>query len=76
MVDPWGFGMLEGLWVASNACCGVHRNSAQKSVATILAILGFAKIGGYLFGSPHTKDYSTWGSMLGSPYFGKLPNYV
>ena len=28
--------MLEGLWVASNACCRVHRSSAQKSVATIL----------------------------------------
>ena len=29
---------------------------------------------GYLIGGPHNKDYSIWGSILGSPYFGKLPN--
>ena len=28
---------------------------------------------GYLFGGPHNKDYSILGSILGSPYFGKLP---
>ena len=27
---------------------------------------------GYLFGSPY-KDYSIFGSILGSPYFGRLP---
>ena len=31
---------------------------------------------GYLFGGPHNKDYSIWGSILGSPYFGKLPFIV
>ena len=25
------------------------------------------------FGGPHSKDYSILGSILGSPYFGKLP---
>ena len=25
------------------------------------------------FGGPNSKDYITWGSILGSPYFGKLP---
>ena len=24
------------------------------------------------FGGPHNKDYSIWGSILGSTYFGKL----
>ena len=28
---------------------------------------------GYLFGGPYTKDYNILGSILGSPYFGKLP---
>ena len=28
---------------------------------------------GYLFEGPHNKDYSILGSILGSPYFGKLP---
>ena len=25
-------------------------------------------------GSPHNKDHSMLGSILGSPYFGKLPH--
>ena len=25
------------------------------------------------FGGPHNKDYNNLGSILGSPYFGKLP---
>ena len=29
---------------------------------------------GNLFGCLHNKDYSILGSILGSPYFGKLPN--
>ena len=28
---------------------------------------------GYLFGGPNNKDYNILGSILGSPYFGKLP---
>ena len=36
---------------------------------------GFPKIRGTFFwGGPHNKDYSILGSILGSPYFGKLPN--
>ena len=35
---------------------------------------GFPKIGGYPFGGPNNKDYGIFGSILGSPYFGKLPN--
>ena len=36
-------------------------------------IWGFPKIRGYLFGGPNNQDYSILGSILGSPYFGKLP---
>ena len=28
---------------------------------------------GTLFGGPYDKDYTILGSILGSPYFGKLP---
>ena len=28
---------------------------------------------GYLFGGSHNKEYSIWGSVLRSPYLGKLP---
>ena len=27
----------------------------------------------YLFGGPYNKDYNIFGSILGSPHFGKLP---
>ena len=33
---------------------------------------GFPKLGVPYWG-PHNKDYSILGSILGSPYFGKLP---
>ena len=38
----------------------------------VYTIWGFPKIRGYLFGGPNNKDYSILGSILGSPYFGKL----
>ena len=30
---------------------------------------GFPKLGVPFLGDPHNKDYSTWGSILGSPNF-------
>ena len=36
---------------------------------------GFPKIRCTFWG-PHKKDYSILGSILGSPYFGKLPYLV
>ena len=36
-------------------------------------IWGFLKIRGTFLGGPHNKDYSILGSILGYPYFGKLP---
>ena len=37
---------------------------------------GFPKIMGTFFGGPHFQDYNILGSMLGSPYFGKLPGIL
>ena len=34
------------------------------------------KFRGTLFGGPNNEDHSILGSILGSPYFGKLPNSV
>ena len=37
------------------------------------AIWGFTKIRGTFLGGHNNKGYSILGSILGSPYFGKLP---
>ena len=36
-------------------------------------IWGFPKIKGIFSVGPYNKDYSIFGSILGSPYLGKLP---
>ena len=33
---------------------------------------GLSQIRGTYFGGPYNMDYSIWGCILGSPYFGKL----
>ena len=48
----------------------------RVTIWVIGVIRGFPKIRGYHFGSSHNKDYSILGSILGSPYFGKLPLLV
>ena len=35
--------------------------------------MGVSQNYGYHFGGPYNKDYSILGSILGSPYCGKLP---
>ena len=35
--------------------------------------MGVSQNQGYHFRGPHNKDYSILGSILGLPYFGKLP---
>ena len=35
--------------------------------------MGVSQNQGYHFGGPNSKDYSILGSILGSPYLGKLP---
>ena len=44
----------------------------------VRSIWGVLKIQGYHFGGLHKKDCSILGSILGFPYFGKLPyrNYI
>ena len=39
-----------------------------------IGIYGVSPNWGYLFGGPYNKDCSVLGSILGSPYFGKLPS--
>ena len=36
--------------------------------------IGVSQNEGYLYGGPQNKGYSILGSILGPPYFGKLPN--
>ena len=36
--------------------------------------MGVSQNYGYPFEGPHNKDCSILGSILGSPYFGKLPS--
>ena len=35
--------------------------------------MGVSQNQAYHFGGPNSKDYSIWGSILGSSYFGKVP---
>ena len=51
----------------------LRTNDSYIDVYIYIYIWGFPKINGTLFGSPHNKDYSILGSILGSHYFGKLP---
>ena len=37
--------------------------------------MGVSQNYGYLSGGPYNKDYNILGSILGSPYLGKLPNH-
>ena len=50
------------------------RTSDHSYVPAIDFKWGFPKIRGTLLGGLYNKDYSMLGSLLGSLYFGKLPN--
>ena len=64
----FGCGVKVG-WVA----LGLQLYLERKGMfAGGLAFGGFQSLG-YHFGGPYNKDYSILGSILGSPYFGKLP---
>ena len=45
-------------------------------MATMSKHMVVSQIRGTLFRGPYNKDYSILGSILGSPYFGKLPYHV
>ena len=49
-------------------------NLALLKIPNILQFLciGLSQNEGYHFGGPYNKDYGILGSILGSPYFGKL----
>ena len=56
----------------------MNGNGQARAVVVDIA-LAFSEMGasqnwGYHFRSPNNKDYSVLGSILGSPYLGKLPN--
>ena len=50
-----------------------HAQDVCNTWSQALQDTGVSQNQGYNFGGPHNKDYSIRGSILGSPYFGKLP---
>ena len=42
-------------------------------VSLVAILIGVSQNKWYFFKGPRNKDYSIWGSILGSPYFGKVP---
>ena len=49
------------------------RNKKMETTIFLGAIWGFPKIRGAILGVPIIRIILFWGSILGSPYFGKLP---
>ena len=45
-----------------------------QSLLTTSKHMGVSQNWGYHFGGPNNKGYNIFGSILGSPYFGKLPH--
>ena len=42
--------------------------------AAVVVLVGVSQNMGYRLGGPSNKDYIIFGSILGFPYFGKLPS--
>ena len=62
------------LWLPAAVAAGARvTGAAAETKAWHRAYLGVSQNLGYHFGGPYNKDDSIWGSLLGSPYFGKLP---
>ena len=66
------------LYFNNNDWCVLQSSGLVIIFANIVYIhiyiyMGVSQNYGYLFGGPCNKDYSIWGPILGSPYFGKLP---
>ena len=53
--------------------CKLFLGSSRPPAHFSQTIWGFPKNKGTILGGPLDKDYSILGSMLGSPYLGKLP---
>ena len=77
-LGPW-FGVwflgcrVRGLGVCSSRQHGVRLGAVFIRTAAVITIWGFPKIRGTLLGVPIIRIIVSWGSILGSPYFGKLP---
>ena len=53
--------------------CGARVRMSHPGLTWLIPLIrGFLKLR-VPFGGPNSKDYSILGSILGSPYFGKLP---
>ena len=47
-----------------------------QTLSVMYVYIGVSQNLGYHFRGPHIKDYSILGSILGSPYLGKLPYFL
>ena len=57
-------------------CFSIAKCPSPRLFAQLRDIWEFPKIRGTFSGGPYNKDYSILGSILGSPYLGKLPYIV
>ena len=64
------------LWYRIEGHCSVdpHLHGLARLLYAIQ--MGVSQNQGYLFGGPYNKDCIFGGSILGSPYSGKLPNFA
>ena len=53
---------------------GLLMLTPERPYSDLTMNMGFPKIRGTLLGGPHDKDCIIWGTILGSPYIGKLPH--
>ena len=54
-------------------CLSIAKSPSPRLFAQLRDIWEFPKIRGTFSEGPYNKDYSILGSILGSPYSGKLP---
>ena len=65
--------VVQKVWVALEAARPKRHPSLPMNTGAYRGDMGVFQNQGYLFGGPYKKDYSILGSILGSPYFEKLP---
>ena len=73
----WGPRLLSRCecWLSQDSCVlgGGFPFKTLRRTRLDLFNLVVSQNSGYLFGGPYNQDYDILGSILGSPYFGKLP---
>ena len=60
-------------WMPSNSHCMIGMDWELSFRFHTPHQLGVSQTQGYHFGGPYNKNYNIVGSILGSPYLGKLP---